>query len=301
MNTTTTPRPTGYLFEDGYDAGFLDATAKGTTPEDIRREANMVNGGEAALAPCPKCGGGGQTRWGPCFKCRGKGKVGIRVAAAAKGKRTRLENEAKWREAHADDIAYARKRADKGNNFYAGLLEKLTAYGTLTDGQLGIIARDRAKDAEFFKARDAARPVIPTEAIQALFDRAEVKLVKTPIFRTVDLTINQAPATGQNPGALYVKDTQTKEYLGKIVAGKWTPKWGTRDVTADLMRVAADPTAEAIKYAAKFKACCCCGKTLRNPVSVLAVVGPICGPRWGLDHLRMAAAEMLAEEAKNDE
>ena len=51
----------------------------------------------------------------------------------------------------------------------------------------------------------------------------------------------------------------------------------------------------------KFKACCCCGKTLRNPVSVLAVVGPVCGPRWGLDHLRMAAAEMLAAERAAEE
>ena len=71
-------------------------------------------------------------------------------------------------------------------------------------------------------------------------------------------------------------------------------------MTEVLQAVAADPTAEAIRYAAKFGACCCCGRTLRNPVSVLAVVGPVCGPRWGLDHLRMAAAEMLAEEKAQD-
>lgn len=298
MNTTA--KTTNYLFGDDYVDTTFDAP-KQIDEARIRREANMANGGEAALAPCPKCGGGGQTRWGMCFKCKGKGRVGIRVAAAAKGKQTKLANQAQWQADHADDIAYARKRAAKGNNFYAGLLDKLTAYGTLTEGQLGIITRDRAKDAEFFKARDAARPVIPTDALEALFNRPEVqKLARTPIFRTVDITIKKAPATGVNPGALYVNDTATKEYLGKIVAGKWTAKWGARDVTEALKAVAADPTAEAIKYANKFKACCCCGATLRNPVSVLAVVGPICGPRWGLDHLRMEAAAMLAAEAEKE-
>jgi hypothetical protein len=292
-----------YLFEDDYvDEGF---DRQQNTPEEIRKQAHIANGGEA-LFNCPKCGGTGYWRVGyPCFKCKGKGKVSRGVAAAAKGKQTKLENQARWQQEHEAELAYIRKRAEKGNNFYAGMVEKLETYGTLRENAIEAARRDMAKDAEFYEKRkaerEAARPVVPTEAIQALFDRAEVKLVKTPIFRTTEITIKQAPATGQNPGALYVKDTGSGEYLGKIVGGKWIAKWGTRDVTAALQAVAADPTAEAIKYAAKFKACCCCGKTLRNPVSVLAVVGPVCGPRWGLDHLRMQAAEMLAAEKEGED
>ena len=304
MNTTTQPRtPGGYTFEDGFDADFGTTP---TTPEDIRKGAHIVNGGEAQFT-CPACHGTGQFKAytgryvGPCFKCKGKGNITKGQNAAIKGKATKAANIAQWAADHADEITYMRKRADKGNHFYAGMLEKLAEWGKLTENQLALVTRDIAKDAEFFAKREAAAPVIPTAAIQALFDKATEKLTKTAIFRTTEITINKAPGTGQNPGALYVKTTGDKTYCGKIVDGKFIKKWGAPDVTEALQKVAADPTAEAIAYARKFKACCCCGKTLRDPVSVLAVVGPVCGPRWGLDHLRMAAAEMLAEEKAAEE
>ena len=299
----TTKGPTGY-FADQFDAPIP------TNEEVIRQNAHIVNGGEATFQ-CPACKGSGRFRSyagrdvGACFKCKGKGNVGKGVIAAAKGKQTKLANQAKFQADNADAIAYLRKRADKGSTFYQGFLAKLTEYGTLTEGQLALVYKDMAKDAEFFakkKAdREAAAPVVATEALEALFDQAKVKLAKVAIFRTVDVTISRAPANGRNAGALYVKDTETGEYCGKIVAGKYHAKYGTKDVTEALQRVAADPTAEAIKYGMKFKACCCCGKALYNPVSVLAIVGPVCGPKWGLDHLRMEAAAMLADEAEADE
>ncbi len=302
MNTTTQPRtPGGYLFEDGFDADF----GTPTTPEDIRKNAHIANGGEATFK-CPACRGTGRfiaytgRDAGPCFKCKGKGNITKGQNAAIKGKATKAANIAQWAADHAAEITYMTKRANKGNNFYTGMLAKLAEWGKLTDNQLALVERDMAKDAEFFAKREAARPVIATDGIQALFDRAPVKLVKKPIFRTTEVTIKQAPMTGKNPGALYVTDTDTDDYLGMVKDGKWIAKWGTRDVTEVLQKVAADPTAEAIAYARKFKACCCCGKTLRDPVSVLAVVGPVCGPRWGLDHLRMQAAAMLAEEKANE-
>ena len=303
MNTTTQPRKPGddYLFEAGFDAGTTP-----TTPEDIRKGAHIVNGGEAQFK-CPACHGRGRfisyagRDVGPCFKCKGTKFITKGQNAAIKGKATKERNKLDWAQANAEVIAYAKKRADKGSTFYANLLISLEAYGTWTENQVGLINRDMAKDAEFFAKREAARPVVPTEGILALFDRAPVKLVKKPIFRTTEVTINRAPMTGRNPGALYVRDTDTDDYLGMIKDGKWIAKWGTKDVTEVLQRVAADPTTEAIAYARKFKACCCCGKTLRDPVSVLAVVGPVCGPRWGLDHLRMEAAAMLADEKAAEE
>jgi hypothetical protein len=287
-------------FLDDLDDIDIGAAPGRLDNDEIKKNAHVANGGEAQF-PCPKCGGSGQTRWGPCFKCNGRGQVRKAVAAAAKGKATKAENQLKWRDENKAAITYAHKRADKGNHFYQGMIEKLNAYGTWTENQLALVLKDIDKDSEFWAKKkaeqDAARPDVPTAALEALFNRPEVqKLAKTPIFRTVDITIKKAPANGQNPGALYVNDTETKEYLGKIVNGKWTAKWGTKDVTEALQRVAADPTEEAIKYATEFKACCCCGKKLVAPISVLAVVGPICGPRWGLDHLRMEAAALLAAE-----
>jgi len=298
-----------YLFGDDYEDVNFNAPAP-TSAEDIQKNAHIVNGGTQEFK-CPACRGGGRfitytgRDGGPCFKCKGKGNVSKGVIAAAKGKATKAANELKWRDEHKAELAYMHKRADKGNNFYAGMREKLNAYGTLTENQLKAIQTDIDKDDAFWKAKkaeqDAARPDVPTAALETLFNQAKVKLAKVAIFRTVDITINKAKATGVNPGALYVKKTDGGEYCGKIVNGKWIAKWGAPDVTEALQKVAADPTAEAIAYALKFKACCCCGQALYNPVSVLAVVGPVCAPKWGLDHLRLAAAKMLADEKAEDQ
>jgi len=158
---------------------------------------------------------------------------------------------------------------------------------------LATIAEKRAaKKAE----KAAAAPMVPTEAIQALFDKATENDVKKPIFRTVDITISKAPATGVNAGALYVKTTGSDEYCGKIVAGKWVAKYGAPDILPALMAVAVNPGEEAIKYAAKFSRCGICGKSTIDPVSVRSAVGPVCAQKWGLEHVREAARESLNEE-----
>jgi Family of unknown function (DUF6011) len=297
-------------FGDQFADNNFDAPVTPTTEETIRKQAHVVNGGEAQFR-CPACKGTGRfTSYtgrtvGNCFKCKGKGNISKGQAAAAKGKATKLANQQAWAQEHRDEIAYINKRDEKGSNYYLGFQTRLAAHGSLYPETIETIRKDMVRDAEFYAAkraeRDAARPLVPTEALEALFNQAKVKLAKVAIFRTVDITISRAPATGMNAGALYVKDTDSGEYCGKIVGGKWVAKYGTKDVTEALQRVAADPTAEAIKYGNKFRSCCCCGNTLRNPVSVLAIVGPVCGPKWGLDHLRMAAAEMLANEANEEE
>jgi hypothetical protein len=301
---TATPR-NDYLFGEDFQDG-LDSPSSQLTAEEIRKAAHVVNGGEVALTQCPSCRGTGRFRTysgrdgGACFKCKGKGGITTRQVGAIKAKATKEANQAAWREEHAAALTYIHKRAAK-STFYGSFLDKLTAYGTLTEGQMAVVYKDMAADAAFWEAkkaeRAAAAPKVDMTAITALFDRAPVKLVKKPIFRTVDLTIKKAPMTGRNPGALYVTATDGGEYLGKVVDGTFHKAYeAPADTAQKLMAVAVDPTAEAIKYAAKFGACCCCGKALVNPVSVLAVVGPVCGPRWGLDHLRLAAAEMLAAE-----
>jgi hypothetical protein len=305
MNTARTPH-----FLDDLDDGANFAATERTTVEEIQKNAHIANGGTQEFK-CPACRGGGRfitytgRDGGPCFKCKGKGQITKGQNAAIKGKATKLANQLKWRDENKAAITYMHKRAEKGNNFYAGLIAKMNEFGTLTENQLRMVQTDIDKDDAFWKAKkaeqDAARPTVPTAALEALFNQAKVKLAKTAIFRTVDITINKAKATGVNPGALYVKKTDGGEYCGKIVNGKWIAKWGAPDVTEALQKVAADPTAEAIAYALKFKACCCCGQALYNPVSVLAVVGPVCAPKWGLDHLRLAAAKMLADEKAEDQ
>lgn len=314
MNTTKTP--TSYLFDDDYvDTDF--GQPKEIDNAAIRKEAHIANGGEQEFK-CPACRGTGafygySGRYvGPCFKCKGRKTISKGQMAAIKGKETKRQNIETWQEEHREEIAYMRKRADKGSTFYAGMLEKLQSYGTLFDSNIEAARRDMVKDAEFYarkKAeREAARPKVDMTAVEALFAKAVENDHKKPIFRAAEITLSHAPATGRNPGALYVNETVAGkgvhgEYLGKIVDGKFIAKWGTNeaDTMAKLMLVAEDPGKEAIRYASKFSACGICGTPVVNPVSIRSVIGPICARKFGLEYLREAAADELKKEKAEEQ
>ena len=295
------------FFSDLTDDAF-DATSA-MHPADaanVREQAHIVNGGDASF-PCPSCKGRGKfvsytgRVVGDCFKCKGKGQVGARVAGAAKAKATREANVLAFRNEHDAEVRYAQRRAEK-STFYAGLLEKLDTYGSWTDGQVALIRRDMVADEEFRAKKAAEReenaPVVDLTAIDALFAKATENAIKRPIFRTETLTLKKAASTGRNPGALYVTDTATDAYLGKLVNGKFFSAGGTIDAVetaASLQAIAIDPTSEAIKYGRKFGNCGCCGRFLVNPVSILAGIGPVCASKWGLDWRRDLATEEYAQ------
>jgi ribosomal protein L37AE/L43A len=278
--------------DDGLAGAKTDANA-----EQIRKEAHIVNGGEATF-DCPKCGGSGYWRAGyPCFKCKGSGAVSKGVIAAAKGKVTKAANIAKWLQDHDAEMVYLNQRADRWA-FAASMIDSVREWGKLTDNQLAAVQRamanDAAKKEERAVARVANAPKVEIAAIQALFAKAVDNDVKRPIFRAEGLQISKAPASGKNAGALYVKAGDT--YAGKIVGGKFHKAYGVDDVTDTLMKVAADPLAEAMKYGRKTGACAFCGRTLVDPVSIRANVGPICADNWGVDWKRDDARESLKED-----
>jgi len=296
MNQTATNRPTGYLFDDDFEDTALEATTP-TTTEEIRKAAHIVNGGTEQFK-CPACHGTGAFHSytgryvGPCYKCKGKGNISKGQAAAIKGKETKRRNIEDWQETHAAEIAYMRKRAVK-SEFYQSFVEKLGEYGTLTENQLALVQRDMAKDAEFYAAKKKEREAtVDTAAIKALFAKAVDNAVRKPVFRAEKITVSKAPDHGQNPGCLYVTDTETDTFYGTIRGNTFEARReATPEVYEALQVLAADPEKAAIGYARKFKRCFSCGNTLRNPVSVLAVIGPICAEHWGLEGLRDAAAE----------
>jgi Family of unknown function (DUF6011) len=275
---------------------------------EIRANAHIVNGGEASF-PCPQCNGRGHWRPGyPCFKCKATGKISKGQVAAAKAKETRLSNEAQWMQDHQAEIEFL--LAHQGwSDFYRSLYSQFCERRKLSDNQIASVRRGMLKQEERKEARvaerEAAKPVVDISAIEALFATATNNAVKKPIFRTTELTLTKAPEHGRNAGALYVTRTDDKEYLGKIVGGKFSASRSADAGTVDaLLAVAADPSAEAIKYARKFNSCSCCGRTLRNPVSVIAVIGPICAEKWQLTGLREQAEEeyarLKAEEASKE-
>jgi RecJ-like exonuclease len=113
---------------------------------------------------CKACGGSGRWRgFRKCFKCDGTGKLTFRTSpeARAKGRMKAAEKRelkaelaAQWREEHKAEIewlqhAKARNEARNGTfGWPADVLEKLTQYGTLTDGQLATVHRLMLRDAE---------------------------------------------------------------------------------------------------------------------------------------------------------
>lgn len=302
------------MFDDLADNG----NAGRDTYAEIRKNAHVVNGGDAMFS-CPGCNGTGKfvarsgRVVGDCFKCKGKGKVSKGVVAAAKGKQTREDNIRKFNAEHRAERAYVETKADGGFRLMQKFRQDWDEYRTLRPEAIERIREFMVRDAEHETARneqratehaqrDAAAPVVDLTAIDKLFATAVDNQIKRPIFRTVDIDISKAPMTGRNAGALYVTARDDEgTYLGKLMNGKF---FASREAPADtadkLMAIAADPTDAAIKYGRKTGRCGCCGRILVDPISILAVVGPICARKWGLDFMRNLAAteyaNMKAEE-----
>jgi len=265
---------------------------------ELQARAHIANGGEVAAHDCPRCSGSGVWRGNyrnfPCKACNGTGKTTAAKAAAAKGAKTKAANATKWREDHADVIAYMHRRAERGSNFYGKLLSDLEQWGTLKDYRVESIRKDMEGDEarlqEFRAKRDAEAATksgdVGVERINALFAKAAEKL-KAPIFRTEHLTIKPAK---RQPGVLYVTDKRVDDpnggkagYVGKIVGGKFEARReAMADTLAILCEIAADPLESAVKYGRATGVCGCCGRALSDPASVAAGIGPVCAENWGL-------------------
>lgn len=261
-----------------------DLPAKVDNAAEIRKNAHVVNGGEA-LFPCPSCSGTGMWRGrGRCFKCTGTGKVTKRVLGAAKAKVTRANNFANWCEEHKDVIDGLRRHT--WNNFLVKLLDQIDSEErALSERQVEVAreniakwdAKNAERDAERAKAREASATDIGISAINALFETAMGSGLKAPKFRTERLEIKVAKL---HADTLYVTDGG--EYVGKIVSGKF---FGNRSAKKDvgdlLIDLAKDPKAAAISYGRATGNCGCCGRALSDPVSVEMGIGPICAGNWG--------------------
>ncbi len=91
-----------------------------------------------------------------------------------------------------------------------------------------------------------------------------------------------AGANSKNPGAVYVKEKLSGDYMGKITNGKFLcvaacgPERETQIVT-----LARDPKNAAIAYGKEFGQCAICGRELSDPKSVELGIGPICSNKYG--------------------
>jgi Family of unknown function (DUF6011) len=116
-------------------------------------------------------------------------------------------------------------------------------------------------------------------AIAAAFQKAKDHGIETPKVRLQHddrtFVISMAPATGRNPGALYIKMGTT--YLGKIYYGRFYASEQCDAATEDdVFAVCKAPLEAAVAYGLKYGKCSCCGRTLTNEESIALGIGPIC-------------------------
>lgn len=247
--------------------------------------------------PCFECNGTGLYKGvrvhqekQHCFACKGKGyfkrshadRQKARQQTAAR-KQSRLEEaQAAFCEANEGLIEKLREIAG-WHQFAASMIENFNKWGSLTNRQVAAawasITKVEAKRAEREAERASKAGDVGVENIETLFKTAKGNGLKRPKFVTDRLVISPAPETGANAGALYVKCDGA--YAGKIVSGKLQP---VRSAPADILtlvrEIAEAPLESAKRYGRATGICCCCGRTLTDPASIEAGIGPICQGKW---------------------
>jgi len=196
---------------------------------------------------------------------------------------------AAWIEAKASSFEFA-----------ASMHNAVVRFGDLTEKQGAAVDRCAARDAERASQRaangqqGASAPALVL-AVQNIRDALQAR-GKAKIM-LVGFQFSLAPATGSNPGALYVKHNGT--YIGKIAQGSdvFQPGRDFDRATFPALQAACQDPAGAVRAHAEETArrlaeaqaaglplslpCGCCGLTLTDPVSVARGIGPICAGRWG--------------------
>jgi len=117
--------------------------------------------------------------------------------------------------------------------------------------------------------------------LEQLFADAAARGFKKPMLRAHGFTFKLAPATGRNPGAIYVTDSEDGNYLGKLKDGAISSNlnFAAAQLIAAVM---AEPGQEAIKWGHATGRCAICGRPLINSISIASGIGPVCAEKLGI-------------------
>lgn len=265
--------------------------------EEVKPGYDVANDSAVAdmlhYEPCRKCHGSGHFKSytgrivGNCFACKGAGKLGFKTApedrAAAKQSKLDAKQEAVriWMEANKDEWDWL--VANFGNqrwDFPSSMMGALTKYGYLTERQTEAVRNCIAKDASRSieaQQRNATAKVVDISVIENSFARAMERGVTSPKLRLDGFKFSPAKAHSTNFGAIYVKDIESDDYLGKIVESKFLRvRACTEEQEARIVAAAADPSAAATAYGQRTGTCSVCGRKLTKGESVDRAIGPIC-------------------------
>lgn len=248
---------------------------------------------------CPKCHGSGRYNGvrvhqeeSVCFKCGGRGWVKMDPAVAKerhrKAERTKEQN----RQARTADFIAEHKplfealsAVSDWNDFARSLRDQILSRGSLTENQIAAANRMLTKIAqreEEKKASQAAKSgEVNAERIREMFAKAKASGLKRPAFVAGGLRLTLASEYSRSPGAIYI--VQDGQYAGKIVGNKFlATRYATAETRQRIELLSGNPQEAARAFGKETGTCCCCGRTLSDPVSVEAGIGPICANKWGL-------------------
>lgn len=158
------------------------------------------------------------------------------------------------------------------------------------------------------KAKEAASPdMLDFGGVSDMLFRAGTRLKFPKLLLDAGddlgpLRLTIAGDTARVPGSVNVAQAKgDKLWLGRILRSG-AMEWNMR-IEADrrasalsaLRAFAANPSQAAMAYGRRLGCCCLCGRTLADPVSVAHGVGPICSEKWGLEMVRIAVADAIAD------
>ena len=244
--------------------------------------------------PCNECAGTGKLNMGyrlsnggikKCFACRGRGFFLTSSHSRKKAKQARVTKLSDTKDAFMaehEELVLKLVSFSTWNSFARSLMSSFEMYGGLTDKQIAapnnlVIKIEESRSIK--RGYDQVENIsVDISSIREMFDRAGGS--SNSKYRAEGLVISRAPDSGRNKGYLYVQ-TDKMEYLGKIdEANNFMPVGKDIDAAKGLASIAKNPKEAAMAWGVKTGRCSCCGKTLTDPQSIAAGIGPVCAGRW---------------------
>lgn len=251
---------------------------------------------------CKKCSGTG--KWTSysgytqrtCYACKGVGFHEFKTDSATRAKARERSVVVKATK-EADRITgFAEQHESEYNwmvesaptfSFAQNMLDAIKKYGSLTERQLASVQKCIISNAEraMNKALEQAQrvesaPEVNLGALADAFNSALSKGNKHPRLRLDSFVFTPAPVTGNNAGAIYIKEDG--QYLGKVIGNKFLKvRECSQEQEQRIIEASIDPKESAIKYGRMMGACSVCNRTLVDPESIEMGIGPICAGKMG--------------------
>lgn len=240
---------------------------------------------------------------GPCYTCKGAGFKEFKTAAPvrAANRERAVVSKAKTEQDNWDalvseypaEAAWIVKTAatpiTERNQRFIEIVQdyasKVRKYGSLTAGQLDVVRRGLARDAE--RAAQKAQTTVQQQERVAGIDVANIvdcfRRAQEAGLKRFTLRFADAHFEGdrRDPALIWVSAAgYGSDKYGRIQGGVFKPgRDASAEVLARIAAISQDPMAAALAYAQVTSSCSVCGRHLENQDSVDAGIGPVCAGR----------------------